>query len=342
MENIYKLKTQLEEAVRFANSSVLGHDRISVILMDNFVELQLGRQMFFKFRSEFLNNYKNLKYPLDKRQEIRFKYDKLLKACHQEGMISAHERNILAFCHDIRNRLYHRGDDDSLLIKIALHALHDIIVIHQPKWCGGTDIIRVTIDADFEHPFSKKRRMEAGDKAYQIGSREDWHDFVKHKFDILNEDQSPSALLAQFLRDGIERLKSAMNYALPDGKTNGFDDLLLRYSFKIKCRDELQRIREIQDKRQAGILHKKLFKQYRQSYKALPLARMKSFEDMVEKLPGLSSGDALEKYLSIRTDYLLVHDSLVLAAQAKFNDLSNMVDRHIKNISRSKKRVKKS
>lgn len=115
----------MEKAVRFANSSVLGHDRMSVMLMDNFVELQLARQMFFKFRSEFLNNYKNLKYPLDKRQEILFNDDKLLKVCHQEGMITAHERIMLAFCHDIRNRLYHRGDDDSLLIKIALHILLD-------------------------------------------------------------------------------------------------------------------------------------------------------------------------------------------------------------------------
>lgn len=341
MENIYKLKTQLEEAARLANSSVPGHDRLAVILMDNFIELQLGKQMFFRFRSEYLNKYKTLKYPIDKRKEILFSYDKLLKACQQEGVITVHERHMLGFCHDIRNRLYHRGDDDSLLIKTALHILHNIIVVHQPEWCGGTDIIQIPIDADLEHPFSKKRRMELGDKAYEIGSREDWSDFVKYNFDILKEGQSPSELLAQFLHAGIERLKSAMNYALPHGKMDGFDDLLMRYSFKIKYRDELQRIREIQDRKQAAILHKKLFKQYKQCYRALPHARIKSFQTMAEGLSGLPSGEALERYLSIRTDYFLMHDSLVLAAQEKFNNLSNIVDRHMKNISRRKNRVKK-
>lgn len=349
MDNILKLKTQLEEAARFANSSVLGHDRMSVILMDNFVELQLSRQMFFKFRTEFLNNYKNLKYPLDKRQEILFNYDKLLKVCHQEALITAHERNMLAFCHDIRNRLYHRGDDDSLLIKIALHILHDIIVLHQPEWCGGTDIIRVPIDVDFEHPFSKMRRKELGSQAYEIGSREDWYDFVKHNFDVLKEDQSPSNLLAEFLQTGIERLKSAMNFALIDEKKkrkkrkkNGFDDLLLRYSFKIKYRDELQRILEMQDKKKATILHKKLFKQYKESYKPLSIARIKSLETMTEKLPKLSSGDALERYLSIRTDYLLIHDSFVLAAQEKHKDILENIDKYLEKITRNKKRMKKN
>lgn len=337
MDNIYKLKTQLEEAARFANSSVFGHDRMSVILMDNFVELQLGRQMLFKFRIEFLNNYKNLKYPLDKRQEIFFNYDKLLKVCHQEDMITAHERNMLAFCHDVRNRLYHRGDDDSLLIKIALHILHDIIVLHQPKWCGGTDIIRVPIDADFEHPFSKKRRKELGDEAYEIGSKEDWYDFVKHNFDVLKEDQSPSKLLAEFLQVGIERLRSAMNFVLTDEEKDGFDDLLLRYSFKIKHSDELQRVVEMQDKNEVASLHKKLFKQYKQSYKPLSITRIKSFEVMIKKLPKLSSGDALERYLSIRTDYFLMHDSLILAAQEKHRELSDIVHKHLEKITRSKK-----
>lgn len=341
MDNIYKLKTQLEEAARFANSSILGHDRMAVILMDNFVELQLGRQMFFKFRKEFLNKYKNLKYPFDKRQEILFNYDKLLKACSQEGIITGHERKMLAFCHDIRNRLYHRGDEDSLLIKTALHILHDLIVLYQPEWRGGIDIIRVPIDADFEHPFSKKRREELGDQAYEIGSKEDWSDFIKYNFDVLKEDEAPSKLLAKFLQTGIERFKSAMNFVIRDGMTNDkLDDLLLQYSFKIKCRDELQKVQEMQDKKQALALQKNLFKEYKQSYKPLSINRIKLFEAAVDKIRGLQLRDALEKYLNIRSDYFLMHDSLVLAAQEKYNEMMEIADKHVKSLTKNKKAKK--
>lgn len=79
---------------------------------------------------------------------------------------------MIGFCHDIRNRLYHKGDDDSLLIKVALSTLYEIILNRQPQWGGGTDIIRVPVSMDgspidMEHPYTKKRRSELGAATYK-------------------------------------------------------------------------------------------------------------------------------------------------------------------------------
>jgi hypothetical protein len=346
MDNIYKVKTQLEESARFANSSVMGHDRLAVILMDNLIEIQLGRQMHFRFRTEFLNDYKTLKYPLDKRQEILFNHDKLLKVCYEEGIITSHERAMLGFCHDVRNRLYHKGDEDSLLIEIALGILYEIILHRQPEWKGGSDIIRLPFNTDgtpidMEHPFTKQRKKELGPIAYETGSKEDWLDFVKYNFKSLDKSQPPSKLLSEFLTVGIKRLRWALDYAINcnEKKTN-FDELLLNYSFKIKHRDELQRVREMRDKRAAKAMHDKLFKTYKQTYRPLYEKRIDAFKAIANKLSSLSSGEALEKYISIRTDFFLMHDSFVLAAQETQNEMHAKVDKHLKKIkqkTRSKK-----
>lgn len=346
MENIYKVKTQLEEAARFANSSVLGHDRLAVILMDNLVEIQLGRQMHFRFRTEFLNDYKTLKYPLDKRQEILGKHDKLLKACFEEGIVTAHERAMISFCHDIRNRVYHKGDDHSLLIRIALSTLYEIILHRQPEWGGGTDMIGVPISMDgtpidMEHPFSKERKKELGSKAYETGSKEDWLDFVQYNFKGLGEDQSPSKLLSEFIIGGVEHLKSAFKFA--NGRSEkklSFDELLLNYSFKIKHKDELQRLREMQDKKMAKIEQDRLFKTYKQNYRPLSEKRTDAIRKIGEEVSSLPSGEALEKYMSIRTDFFLMIDSFVLAAQEAHKAMMDRVDEHMKKVDRKKRPTK--
>jgi hypothetical protein len=343
MDNIYKVKTQLEEAARYANSSVLGHNRLAVILMDNLIEIQLGRQMHFRFRTEFLNDYKTLKYPLDKRQEILFNHDKLLKVCYEEGIITSHERAMIGFCHDIRNRLYHKGDDDSLLIKVALSTLYEIILHRQPEWRGGTDIIRVPFNMDgtpidMEHPYTKERKKELGSDAYETGSKEDWLDFVHHNFKSLDKDQSPSKLLSEFLSFGVERIKSALKFVMDMSKKKpNFDELLLNYSFKIKHRDELQRIREMQDKKAGKVLNDQLFNVYKQNYRPLTEKRIDSFKTIASKLSPLPSGEALQKYMTIRTDFFLMHDSLVLAAQEKRKEMFDIVDKHMEKIRRKKK-----
>lgn len=130
-----------------------------------------------------------------------------------------------------------------------------------------------------------------------------------------------------------------MKFVLGDDIKEGrFNDLMLRYSFKIKCRDDLQRVREMQDKKQAMVIKKTLFKEYKQSYKPILMTRIASFETIAKKLSRLLSGDALEKYLSIRSDYFLMHDSLVLAAQEKYNEMMEVADKHVKSLTKSKNR----
>lgn len=337
MDNIYKLKVQLEEAARYANSTVMGHDRLAVIVMDNFIELQLGKQMAFKFRIEYLNDYKNLKYPLDKRKEIFFNHDKLLKVCHQEGLISAHERKMLQFAHDVRNRLYHRGEENGLLIKAALYILHDIILNKQTNWGGGTDIIGVPMDADFEHPFTKKRKKELGPRAYETGSEEDWSDFLKYKFDIIEHDQSPSFLLADFLRSGVAHFNSSIKFALGDKyKKTEFDKAFQQYSFKIKCQDRLQELKEMNDKVKAKTEHDGLYKQYLQSFKPIDINRIKGIESLAQKIEKLPTGEALEKYLSVRDEFFLIVHAFDFAAQDKRRELEEIVDKHIEKMKNKK------
>lgn len=321
MERIRIVKTQLEEAARFAKSSTPGHDRMAVILMDNFVELQLGRQMHFRFRFDFLSGSPIRKFPINRRKEIMMQYDKILKVCVEEKIISAGERTVLQFSHDIRNRIYHQGEEDSLLIKVALHALHSIIVRHQPDWKGGTDIIYV--GGNFEHPFTVKRIKKLGAKKYEHGSREDWEDFLAHHFDVLDKrKKSPSRILSEFALRKLRYTKRIMELVLSEAaqktffkhlKGWGFNDFLLHYSFKNTYAEELQRLVEMNDTPNSDRIKENMFNEYQQKYRSISAKRISSLEKSAKELAKFQIELALEKYIGMRTELLIIHDAFAHA-----------------------------
>lgn len=130
MEKTIPLKTQLAEAAVFARSYRHAHNRLAVILLDNFLELQLSgmmKQLFHLDRSWY-RPYK--KHTSAQRNKILRHYNELLRASVRENIISEENKRILSFCHNIRNNLYHQGDEDKLLTQVAVVLLHDVILVY--------------------------------------------------------------------------------------------------------------------------------------------------------------------------------------------------------------------
>lgn len=244
MEKVILLKTQLAEASRLAKTKTIAHDRLAVILLDNFVEIQLSALMKEKFI--FDNPYYNpKKYSVTQRKKILNNYGDLLRTCVAEQIIDSDEMRILTFCHSVRNNLYHKVDEERLLAKIALNILYDIITRYQVKWKSASLI--TSWSSDTHDPYS-----QGGKYSFSGNSDEDWTYFLSKHFNFINKKyKKPSKLLSDFLLNKIREAKESykfIKYEYGDFfsgiKEPTFDDFLCEYSFRSKMKDEIDIIKD--------------------------------------------------------------------------------------------------
>jgi len=177
MEKIILLKTQLVEASKLCKSNHFRYRRMAVILLDNFIEIQLNSSIKSIFKYDGIFKFQEKKYTENNRKYILKNYDKLLDASYKEGFISKQEQYKLTFCHEIRNKLYHLLKEDSLLVEIALTILIDIIKVKQPLWKNAEDGVVYEGATD---PFTKY-----GKNDYAIpstNSEQEWCYFLNFYF----------------------------------------------------------------------------------------------------------------------------------------------------------------
>lgn len=155
MEKVVLLKTQLAEAATFARSKRFGHKRLAVILLDNFIEIQLSALMQKNFLwDEGLFSPK--KYTLERKTKVLNHYDELLKVCVKEQIITSDELRLLSYCHEIRNNLYHKGEEEKVLTQAAITILYHIIIKYQPHWKSAKNFTAWT--NNFEDPYNPKTK----------------------------------------------------------------------------------------------------------------------------------------------------------------------------------------
>jgi hypothetical protein len=325
MEKVILLKTQLAEAAEFAKSNRFAHKRLAVILLDNFIEIQLNSLMKQKFEwNVYLQG--NL-YSTDRKFKIQNRFDELIKACLEEEIITPNEKMLLSFCHKIRNNLYHKGNEEKLLTQVAIIILSNIINEHQNKWKNArmlTSYRRDTID-----PY------QIGDTPNSSGnSEENWKKFLQKYFVIIdNTDRTSSELISDFL---IEKIKDAKEYYefiqsefdvfFPNTKDWTFNDFVLHYSFEITKESQLEKIGENPNLTEQKNKIINLQKEYLTKWKIKKVERLDILEKSFENIKNKSIEKSIEKFITYRDETYLYYDSLLKAAQILDDAIENSIN----------------
>lgn len=330
MEKVILLKTQLVEAARLGKSDDFRFQRLAVILLDNFVEIQLSSLIQKKFHWNNFFTFQEKKYKEREKRKILMNYDELLKTCVKENFINKEELFLLSFCHDIRNNLYHKIDEEKLLVSVALRILQELITTKQPTWKNAKEF--TAFSSSTVDPYSNSNSQHWN---MDGNSEDEWKYFLKEYFDFIDKRKSSSSTLLK--KNLIEKIKaSRSNYKFikdgfhtffPYAENWEFNDYLLQYSFDNINREKIEEIRELNDTKKEKEEYYSLFKKYKDKWQHKTYKRLKKIEEKVDQMSTLSTHESLEKYISLRTEVNMINDALMSAAVELDNAIQDAVDR---------------
>lgn len=325
MERVILLKTQLVEASKFGDMPDFAHQRLAVILLDNFMEIQLSEHMKMKFSWEDMMYTGSKSYSLSARKKILYNYSDLLNACVKEDIILRQELDQLSFCHDVRNNLYHKGQEEIILTSVALNLLRAIIIKYQPSWCSARNF--TSSNGGAKYPYYSK---EAGRFVHDYNSKEEWEKFLRTHFDFDPKPiETPSKLLAGHLLGKIEKSKEYYQFLLeeysifsPESNDWKLNEFLLYYSFFVKNKFEIQLLKEEKSGEDYNLAFRECIKKYRASWKSVKEDRLDWLLNKVNLISHQNSALALARFKAYRNEVYLVYDALAKAV----GDLEQQID----------------
>ncbi|MFP8892173.1 hypothetical protein [Chryseobacterium sp. EZn1] len=321
MEKVILLKTQLAEAARFGKSKEFRYQRLAGIFLDNFVEIQLNSIAKQKFLLDTeLSKFQEKKYTEKYRRRVLNHYDELLKFAVSEGIINEQEKYLLAFCHDVRNNLYHSIKEEKLFVAISIKVLKDIITKKQPHWKNTSRFTAHT--GTIIDPYKYKNLMS--------NSPEDWTKFLNQYFDFIDKRTlKPSNLLRKFIlekmraaRNNYKFLKNEFADYFPYAENWGFNEYIYYYYFKTLHAEKLREINEIEDKKEKDNSRKSLEEEYKNTWKKKKLSRIEAIEKKAKSMSNSDISKSLEIYTSLRDEINLISQGLENAA----SDLYAQID----------------
>lgn len=305
MEKVILLKTQLEEAARFGKRKDFRYQRLAVIFLDNFVEIQLNSltKQKFLFDTE-LSKYKEKKYVEKYRRRVLTYYDELLKFSVNENIINEEQRYLLSFCHNVRNNLYHSIQEEKLFVRISLKILKDFITEKQPKWKNTSIFTSYTQSTEDPYKF----------KNLSTNSEDDWRYFLKKKFNFIDERTSkPSNLLRKFVfekmsnaKENYKLLKNEFADYFPYAENWGFNEFIYYYYFKSLHLEKLKEIGEIEDLKERNETRRLLEENYKSTWKQKRFSRIKAIENKAKSMSKLNIFKSLEIFISLRDEINLI------------------------------------
>ena len=321
MEKVILLKTQLAEAARFGKSKEFRYQRLAGIFLDNFVEIQfnsIAKQKFL-FDTE-LSKFQEKKYTEKYRRRVLNHYDELLKFAVSEGIISEQEKYLLAFCHNVRNNLYHSIKEEKLFVAISIKVLKDIITKKQPHW-KNTSLFTAHTGTIID-PYKYKNVTS--------NSPEDWTKFLNQYFDFIDKRTlKPSNLLRKFIlekmratRNNYKFLKNEFADYFPYAEDWGYNEYIYYYYFKTLHAEKLKEINEIEDKKEKDNSRKSLEEEYKNTWKKKKLSRIEAIEKKAKSMSNIDISKSLEIYTSLRDEINLISQGLENAA----SDLYAQID----------------
>jgi len=326
MKRVLLLKTQLAEASKFSISEGFEHKRIGVILLDNFIEIQLSKLIQEKFT--FDGMFGGIKtYSLLQRSKILNQYDELLKACANELIINSQEKSLLLFCHKVRNNLYHKIDEENLLIQVAIIILHTVINKYQSSWKTARMFTAFNMEA-VDHYNDIDQKI-----IYKKNSKEDWDEFLKKYFICYDENKTASELISIYLLEKLEDIKEYLEFLknefavfFPYAENWKFNDYLIYYSFKTTQGSFIQKIKEIEDLNIRASEMEKLRRSYKKKWRYKNEERLKDLEKSSIDLAKLPIEKSLEKFLNLRDEILIIHESFREASNDLEEQIQNEID----------------
>ena len=315
MKKSVLLKIQLAEAAKYAIKGELPYKRLAVIMLDNFIELQLSSIIRHKPSLKHIAYTAEEKRKEQKELEKALKsYDALLKLAEQRDIITSEERYQLAFCHTIRNNLYHHAQEELLLMEVALIILLEIIIEKQPSWKNGSLGYSYSMkDTDPFYEGDKEKPPFIGNN-----TEEEWTNFLKKHF-ILFKENPPKiqTFLSQSILEKIGKIRDYYKFIEPEyylyfpwAKDWDFNDYVMNYAFQQEskgvdfplCQDE--RLDEIVEQ------HKK----FASEWKRKDIKRVDTIEEKAKEMLKLPAFKSLERFNNLQPDLLLIYYSLREAA----------------------------
>jgi len=317
MDKTILLKTQLNEAAKLAKKTDVRYKRLSVILLDNFIEIQLRCLISNRLQLDGLWGYTEKKYKQKQRNKINLYYGELLKACVKEKIITSNNKKLLSFCHEVRNNLYHKINEEELLIKAAIQILYKIITDKQPKWGNGYNTTLILPAKN--DPFYNKKNKDAS--LYNTNSEEEWGYFLNNYFNTLDRrKKNVQRLLSDHIINKINEIKSNIkftvegefSYYFPYAEKWGFNEYCLFFSFFNLNKAKIEELQE--DKYTFKKNYEDLLKKYTVSWKRINSNKLEQFKLLSNKIIKLSISDALEEYLKIKDELNMVSDAFKSAS----------------------------
>lgn len=319
MKKSVLLKIQLAEAAKYAIKEELPYKRLAVIMLDNFMELQLSSVIQNKPSVKHLAFTKEDRRKERSELEKAFKsYDALLKLAEKREVITGEERYQLAFCHTIRNNLYHHAQEELLLMEVALIILHEIIIRKQPKWKNGS--MWYSYGSKDTDPFYEKDKEEP--HFISGNTEEEWKKFLEKHF-VLFEKNAPNIqiFLSQSIlekigeiRDWYEFIKPEYHLFFPWAEDWDFNDYVMNYTFQRKLREMPEGIEEelCKDEKLDEIVDKHT--EFASNWKRKDMKRVTAIEEKAKEMINLPAFKALERYINLQPDLLLIYYALRDAA----------------------------
>ncbi len=324
MNKLVSLKLQLAEAAKYIRTGSPSHQRLAVILLDNFIELQLTSQFKEKLMYDSLLPISIRKYSTKKQRNISKYHEKLLEACVNEQIITYEQSVLLSFCHDVRNKNYHHGKDDSLLTKVSVKLLYDLIFEYQPKWQAGFYII-LNSDQQEEDPFPI-----AGENGTFLSYANRWNFFLQEYFLCRDlETIRISTLLSNFLKAKLYAIQDAIKFLEVEEFPKFFPQsnwdlnrLLFHYAFKRYHKQNIETAQENSDKLATQSKIQELVESYRKTWSFKKVGRIDTLLKKAESICLLETYESVREFLKYKEEILTIYHATTDAAA----DLSEIID----------------
>lgn len=140
MYRINQTLLQLERAIALANSDIPQDKALAVILFDNLIEVMLYRKAENILMWDSTTWYGGSRSVDTKtRNSITGpsgKYDRMLKFIKDHEIITEQEQELetIKFTHEVRNAVYHRGENDHQKIELAILIYFALLTKSINKW----------------------------------------------------------------------------------------------------------------------------------------------------------------------------------------------------------------
>lgn len=328
MKRVVLLKTQLVEAAKLAVRNDFSKQRLAVILLDNFIEIQLSELMKKQFAYDDCFTSRPPKFNYTLRKKILYNYDDMLKACVLEKLITREERDILNFCHDVRNNLYHQAKEEPLLTTIALKFLNDIVLKYQPDWRSGRDFMTM----DIKDPYVTNDKNQSGTAS---NSKDGWNEFLSKYFICLPGDsKTVPALISEYLLIKVGTAKDYYQYLIDDHSNLSqstenweLNEFLMFYSFYNVKEFELKNLKLGSDSMSYNKAHKEMIIAYKNNWTYVKSERLNTLEGHYKRIVALPGHKALSKFIQFRTEINMIHEALHKAASALDAEIETQIER---------------